>query len=342
MTSLSTPEVESSTELMQAVWYDEKGLAEQVLQSGELPVPIPSPGEVRIRIRASGVNPSDVKSRGGFYTPPKVFSRTIPHSDGAGVIDRVGEGVDQARIGERVWIWNAQWNRASGTAAEYVVLPAEQAVVLPNNVDFAVGATLGVPALTAWRAVTIEGGVAGKILFIAGGAGAVGHFAIQVAKAKGATVITTVSSDEKAAHAHQAGADYILNYRTESVVERVKEITNGKGVDLVVDVDIAANAPILPDIIAPHGTIVVYGTSASDVPLSILRFIVDSVSIRFFIVYELQSIVRQAAISDLTNLLQTGVVTAAIGKHFPLTEIVDAHHAVETGKVIGNVVVDIQ
>ena len=237
---------------------------------------------------------------------------------------QVGEGIDQTRIGERVWIWNGQWNRPFGTAAQYVVLPSEQAVVLPNNVDFAVGATLGVPALTAWRAVTMEGDVAGKTLFVAGGAGAVGHFAIQIAKAKGSTVITTVSSDEKAAHAHQAGADYILNYRTQSVVERVKEITNGKGVDLVIDVDIAANGPILPDIIAQHGTIMVYGTSALDVNLPILRFIVDSVSIRFFVVYELQSAVRQAAISDLTDLLQAGAVTAAIGKHFPLTAIVDA------------------
>lgn len=183
--------------------------------------------------------------------------------------------------------------------------------------------------------------MAGKTLFVAGGAGAVGNFTIQIAKAKGAIVITTVSSDQKATHAHQAGADYILNYRTESVVERVKEITNGKGVDMVIDVDIAANAPIVPDIIAPHGTIVVYGTSALDVNLPILRFIVDSVSIRFFVVYELQSTVRQAAISGLNDLLKVGAVAAAIGKHFPLTAIVDAHHAVESGNVIGNVVVDI-
>lgn len=149
MTNSSTFEVECSTELMQAVWYDEKGSAEQVLQFGKLPIPMPSPGEVRVRLYASGVNPSDVKSRGGFYTPPKVFSRTVPHSDGAGVIDQVGEGVNQARIGERVWIWNAQWKRAFGTAAQYVVLPAEQAVILPDNVDFAAGATLGIPALTA-------------------------------------------------------------------------------------------------------------------------------------------------------------------------------------------------
>lgn len=157
MAVLPTSEVAVSNEMMQAVWYDEKGLAEQVLQLGELPAPMPSPGEVRVRVYASGVNPSDVKSRGGFYTPPKVFVRTVPHSDGAGVIDQVGEGVDQARTGERVWLWNAQWKRASGTAAEYVVLPAAQAVMLPDNVDFAVGATLGVPALTAWHAVTVEG-----------------------------------------------------------------------------------------------------------------------------------------------------------------------------------------
>lgn len=244
MNTISTSEAEASTEIMKAAWYDQTGPAEAVLQLGELPILSPGPGEVRVRVHTSGVNPSDIASRSGSFTPPAVFSRTIPHSDGAGIIDRVGEGVDLARVGERVWIWNGAWKRAFGTAAEYVVLPSEQAVWLSDNVDFAAGATLGIPALTAWRAVTMEGSIAGKTLLITGGAGSVGNLTIQIAKAQGATVITTISSDEKAEHAHAAGADYIINYRTEVVPERVAAITNDRGVDQVIELDIAVNAPM--------------------------------------------------------------------------------------------------
>lgn len=335
-------EAEASTEIMKAAWYDQTGSAQVVLQLGELPLLSPSPGEVRVRVHTSGVNPSDVAARSGAFTPPVVFPETIPHSDGAGIIDQVGEGIDSARIGERVWIWNAQWKRPFGTAAQYVVLPSEQAVRLPDNVDFATGATLGIPALTAWRAVTIEGSVAGKTLFISGGAGAVGNLAIQIAKAQGATVITTVSSEEKAKYSRVAGADYIINYRTEVVPERVAAITNDRGVDQVIELDIATNADLISEIIAPHGTIVVYGTKKVNTTFPAIDFIVNSISVRFFIVYELQSTIRALAVQEINNLLEQGQLKPIIGTRFPLTQIAQAHEAVEQGKVIGNVVVEIE
>jgi NADPH:quinone reductase len=195
---------------MKAVWYERSGSAREVLQYGELPDPEPGPGDVRVRLHASGVNPSDWKTRSG--TRPMVAPRVIPHSDGAGVIDRVGPGVDPARLGERVWIWNGQWRRAFGTAATLIALPSEHAVRLPDGTSFEAGACLGIPALTAHRAVTIDGLPEGQSVLVAGGAGAVGHYAIQFAKLLGAAqVIATVSSDEKAAHAKAAGADEIIN-----------------------------------------------------------------------------------------------------------------------------------
>lgn len=341
MTSIPTSEAEASTEIMKAAWYNQTGTAQAVLQLGELPVLSPGLGEVRVRVHISGVNPADVVVRSGLYTPPAVFSETIPHSDGAGIIDQIGEGIDSARLGERVWIWNAQWKRPFGTAAQYVVLPSEQAVRLPDKVDFATGATLGIPALTAWRAVTIEGIVAGKTLFISGGAGAVGNVAIQIAKAQGATVITTVSSEEKAEYSRAAGADYIINYRTEVVPERVAAITNGRGVDQVIEVDIATNAGLISKIIAPHGTIVVYGTKEANTTFPVIDFNVSSISVRFFTVFELQSIIRASAVQGINDLLEQGQLKPIVGARFPLAQIAQAHEAVEQGKVIGNVVVEI-
>jgi NADPH2:quinone reductase len=342
MAPISTSEAEASTEMMKAAWYDQTGSAQAVLQLGELPLPCLGASEVRVRIHTSGVNPSDIASRSGSFTPPAVFPQTIPHSNGAGIIEQVGEDIDLARIGERVWIWNAQWKRSFGTAAQYVVLPAEQAVRLPDRVNFAVGATLGIPALTAWRAVTTAGTVAGKTLFISGGAGAVGNLAIQIAKAQGATVITTVSSEEKAEHSRAAGADYIINYRTEIIPERVAAITNDRGVDQVIELDIATNAPILSEIIAPHGTIVVYGTSGLDTTFPAIDFIVNSISVRFFIVYELQPTIRTLAVQGVNDLLEQGRLRPVVGARFPLAQIAQAHEAVEQGKVIGNVVIEIQ
>ena len=243
---------------MRAAYYEKNGSAAEVLHVGEVDTPKPGPGEVRIRLRTSGVNPSDVKTRAG--TARKIaFPRVIPQSDGAGEIDMVGEGVAASRIGERVWIWNGAWKRPFGTAAEYIVLPAAQAVPLPGPISFEAGACLGIPALTAWHAIDIAGTRDGTTLLIAGGAGAVAHYAIQFAKARGATVIATVSSAEKAKVARDAGADHTIDYKTENVGERVAALTKG-GVDAVIEVDLTANAHLLPSVLRPRGTLVVYGT----------------------------------------------------------------------------------
>ncbi|MGG5818041.1 NADPH:quinone reductase [Falsiroseomonas sp. HW251] len=322
---------------MRAAWYERNGPARDVLVVGEMPTPSPGPGEVLVRLATSGVNPSDWKTRSG--TRPMAAPRVIPHSDGAGVIEAVGEGVDRARIGERIWIWNGQWKRAFGTAAEYIALPAAQAVRLPHDTGFEAGACLGIPALTAWRAVQTDGGVAGQTVLVAGGAGAVGHYAIQMAKLLGAArVIATVSSAAKAAHACAAGADEVIDYRTENVVERVRDLTRGCGVDRVVEVDLAANAALLPQVVARDGLCACYGSGKADVTLSFGPMILSGAAIRFFIVYELSEQARAQGVAQVNAWLEAGKLRHAIGKVLPLADIVAAHEAVEAGAVMGNVV----
>ena len=323
---------------MQAVWYERNGPAREVLNFGDMPDPEPGAGEVRVHVHASGVNPSDWKTRSG--SRPMVAPRVIPHSDGAGVIDRVGPNVDPARIGERVWLWNAQWKRAFGTAATHIALPSSQAARLPDGIPFEAGACLGIPALTAHRAVTADGSPEGQIVLVAGGAGAVGHYAIQIAKLLGAAqVIATVSSDEKAEHARAAGADVIVNYRTEPVPDRVREITRGHGVDRVVEVDIAGNAGLLPKIVAQDGLCVAYGSNAPQAAFEFGPMILSGAAVRFFIVYELSAAVRERGVSDLTRWMAEGRLRHAIGATLPLERTVEAHELVEGGKVIGNVIV---
>jgi NADPH2:quinone reductase len=318
---------------LRAAYYEKTGPAREVLRLGELETPEPGPGEVRVRVRASGVNPSDVKNRMGGPDRPMRFPVIVPHSDGAGEIDKLGAGVDGARLGERVWLWNAQFGRAMGTAAEYVVLPEAQAVRLPDNTGFDVGACLGIPLLTAYRGVTLEGPVAGRNLLIAGGAGAVGHYAIQIAKRQGATVLTTVSSAAKAAHARAAGADDVIDYKREDVAERVREITGGRGVERVLEVDLAGNAD--------RSTVVVYGSNRPEVTLPFLPYLANDISIRFYIVYRLDEAVRRACEAALYELLEGGDLHHAIAARYPLAEAAAAQEAVESGQLMGNVVVEI-
>ncbi len=324
---------------MKAVWYERNGPAREVLQFGDMPDPEPGPGEVRVCVRASGVNPSDWKTRSG--SRPMAAPRVVPHSDGAGVIDRVGPGVDPARLGERVWLWNGQWKRAFGTAATFIALPGEQAVRLPDQVSFEAGACLGIPALTAHRALTIDGSPAGRTVLVAGGAGAVGHYAVQMAKLLGAAqVIATVSSDRKADHATTAGADAVIDYKTESVPDRVRELTNGAGVDRVVEVDIAGNAAMLPRIVARDGLCVAYGSNAPEVSFAFGPMIMSGAAVRFFIAYELSRQARERGVSDLTRWLENGLLRHTIAARLPLERTAEAHELVEQGRVIGNVIVE--
>ena len=322
---------------MRAAYYEKNGPARDVLQLGDVETPLPGPGEVRVKLATSGVNPSDVKSRAGT-TRKIAFARVIPHSDGAGVIDSVGDGVPKARLGERVWTWNAQWKRAFGTCAEHVVLPAAMAVRLPDDVAFEDGACLGIPAMTACHAVAVAEAWAGSTLLIAGGAGGVGHYAVQFAKARGAVVIATVSSEEKAKLALDAGADHVIDYKREDVGARVMELTDQAGVDAVIELDLTANARLLPAVLRPRGTVVVYGTRAeAQIPAQWL--LVNAVALKFIFVYELSPEEREVAVGTITRMLAEKRLVNNVALTFPLDDIVAAHEAVEQGKAAGNVVV---
>ncbi|MGC1777834.1 MAG: NADPH:quinone reductase [Xanthobacteraceae bacterium] len=326
---------------MHAAFYEKNGPAREVITLGEINTPSPGPGEVRVRLATSGVNPSDVKARAGS-TRKIAYPRVIPHSDGAGEIDMVGDGVPIARLGERVWLWNAQWLRAFGTCAEYIALPSEQAVYLPDNVSFEVGACLGIPAMTALHAVAVARAAPGMTLLVAGGAGAVGHYAVQFAKAAGATVIATISSPEKAKQAEAAGVDHVIDYKHEEVGERVMAMTGRKGVDGIIELDIAANAKLIPHVLRPRGTVVVYGTGAMEADVPLFFFLRNAIALNFIYVYELDATERAAALHGIARALATGKLITNIGAVLPLAETTAAHEAVEQNQVRGNVVVRIR
>ena len=324
---------------MRAATYSHTGTAGDVLTVGDVPTPEPGPGDVRVKIATSGPNPSDVKKRSAAPAgKPAEFPVVIPHSDGAGTIDAVGSGVAASRIGERVWTLNTQFKRAFGTAAEYAVLPSAFALTLPENVDFAVGACLGIPALTAYHAINLDGALHGQTLLVQGGAGAVGFYAVQFAKLAGATVITTVGSTEKADRVRGIGADHVLNYKTDDVKARIADITGGKGVDRVIEVDLRANVMTYPSVLTDHGKAVIYGSGWG--PIEMPSFIPTSTTLQFILVYTLTDAQRAAYIPALTALLAAGTLQHAIGPRFSLEKIAEAHEAVEAGAP-GNVIVDI-
>ena len=327
---------------MYAAWYERNGSADEVLMVGEMEDPQVGAGEVRVKIYASGVNPSDVKRRAGA-TAKMTFPRIIPHSDGAGIIDAVGAGVPAERIGERVWLWNAQFGRPFGTAAEYIVLPSEQAVSLPDNVDFAAGACLGIPALTAHRGLFADGPIAGQVVLISGGSGAVGNAAVQLAKWGGATVITTVSSPAKAEVARAVGADYVLNYKDEDVQARIKDITERKGVDRIVEVEFGSNLALDLAVLKQSGVLATYGSDAEREPrIPFSSLLTNDITVRFILVYLLTGQPRHQGIEDVNASLASGKLRPLVAQHYPLEQIKAAHKAVESGQVVGNVVVDVR
>lgn len=326
---------------MKAVFYDRLGPAREVLQTGELPRPEPSPGELRVRVHWSGVNPSDVKSRQGVRMGMP-YARVIPHSDGMGVVDSVGEGVPARRLGERVWIWNAARGRPHGTACEWLCLPAQQAVPLPDRASDEAGACLGIPALTAMHSVLMDGGVAGKTVLVAGGAGAVGHYAVQMASQLGAArVLATVSTPEKEHLARAAGADEVVRYRSEPLVERVRELTAGQGMDRIIELDLHANGAADLEMLREHGECVVYGNAGPAVQLPFYPLLAKNVQLRFFLVYSLTPAHRARAVAALTRMLERGTLQHNIGARLPLDEIVRAHEMIEQGKVTGNLVLKV-
>lgn len=325
---------------MKAAYYTEKGQARDVLQIGELPTPQPGMGEVRVRLHASGVNPSDIKNRSGTADRSAGTALTVPHSDGAGIIDAVGAGADPARVGERVWVYNGQWQRAMGTAAQYIALPSELALPLPESTSFHQGACLGIPAMTALAAVEHADCRDGQTVLVQGGAGAVGHYAIQFARLRGARVIATVSSAEKGRHARQAGADHIVDYVAQDVVQAVRTATGGRGADAIIEVNFSANCAADLRMLAPYGRIVVYGaaTDTAALPLRHLRGL--NAALQFMRVYDIPAALRTRVLAALQTYLERGVLLHALAQVYPLDRIAEAHDKVDTGSPIGNVVLD--
>lgn len=326
---------------MKAAYYEAVGPAADVIKISERLMPQPGPGEVRVRIHASGVNPSDVKGRSGARGAI-AFPCIIPHSDGAGIIDAVGEGVSATRIGERVWTWNAAWRRPFGTCAQYVCLPSAQAVALPAGIDFETGACLGIPALTACHATLGDGPLQGKTVLVTGGAGAVGHCAIQFAKWSGAMVISTVSGAAKAQHARTAGADHVINYREQDVVAAVKDLTAGAGVDRIVEVEFGGNLPTSMQVLKVGGVIAAYGSAAAPTPqLPFYPLMFNHVTLHLMLVYLLTEPQRDRACRLVNEALREGKLSSHVGARFALADTAQAHVAVESGTVIGNVVITV-
>jgi NADPH2:quinone reductase len=334
---------------MRAVVYSEAGEPD-VLRLVERPVPEPGPGEVRVRVRVSGVNPTDWKARRGELAFPEV----VPNQDGAGTIDAVGVGVDASRAGERVWVWEAAWQRADGTAQEYVVLPERQAVRLPDGVSFDAGASLGIPALTAHRCLTVSelgprrlapAALAGRTVLVAGGAGAVGHAAIQLARWAGARVITTVSGDEKATLAQAAGAEHVLNYRDRDSLDQIRSLAPD-GVDVVVELAPAANAALDAAVLAPNGTVAIYaGEGGGEFQMSVSELMSRNIRYQFLLVYTVPPAVKDQAVADVSSAAADGALPvgedAGLPLHrFTLERAAEAHAAVERATV-GKVLIDV-
>lgn len=325
---------------MQAAWFEKFGPAAEVLIVGEQPKPEPAPGEVLVHLATSGVNPSDVKKRAGAFPDLLDNGLIIPHSDGAGIIEAVGDGVSASRVGERVWIYQAQYGRRFGTAAEYVALDASRAAPLPDNVDFQIGACLGIPAMTAHRCVFADGPVDGQTVLITGGAGRVGHYAIQWARQAGATVIATASSPVDGSACMNAGANAVINHRDPGWSVAVLDNNNGQPVDRVIDVEFGENLPEVLKLLRIGGTIATYSSTQIREPkLPFLQMMFMDLTIRLVIVYAMPEAAKEHAIADIHHALHDGWLQHRIAHTLPLDNIARSHELIEQGGFRGCVVV---
>ncbi|MDH5272921.1 MAG: NADPH:quinone reductase [Gammaproteobacteria bacterium] len=327
---------------MKAAWFEKFGAARDVLVIGEKPTPVAGPGEVLVRLRTSGVNPSDVKKRAGSFPNLLDDGYVIPDSDGAGVIEAVGAGVDSKRVGEKVWVYQAQFGRRFGTAAQYVALDSLRAVTLPIEAGFDVGACAGIPIMTAHRCVHADGPIAGQTVLVTGGAGRVGYYAIQWAKMAGARVIASASNPRDEAVCREAGAKHVFNHRETGWSERVKSLNGGKPVDRVIDVEFGANLPEVLDCIRTSGVIATYSsTQVKEPQLPFFRMMYLDVTVRFVIVYSMPEPAKKLAIADITQAFRDGMLQHRIAERVPLAEIARANELVEQGGSNGCVVVTI-
>src|SRR4051794_8889908 len=319
--------------VMRAAYYEQTGPSD-VIQIGEIPTPDPGPGEVRVKITVSGVNPTDWKSRAGA-TRGATGERQVPNQDGAGVIHAVGEGVAESRLGERVWIYFAAWQRPWGTAAEYSVVPEEQAVTLPDAISFELGAALGIPAMTAHRCLFADGDI--DRVLVAGGAGAVGREAIELARwARASEIIATVSSEEKAQIARDAGATRIVNYKDADAAEQLKDAK----VDRIVELSLGQNLELDLAAAGPHCSIVSYANEGGDPTIEVRKLMGPNINLRFVLVYTMPSEAIKQATEGITKALADGAITEPQFHRFSLDETAAAHDAVEQGAT-GKVLIDV-
>lgn len=328
---------------MKAVWFERFGDAAEVLIHGEQPKPEPAAGEVLVRLKTSAVNPSDTKKRMASFPDLLDGGFVIPHSDGAGVIEAVGEGVPEERIGERVFTFNAQYGRRFGTAADYVALPSAHAPVLPKAASFEVGACMGIPAMTAHRCVFADGSVAGQTVLVTGGAGRVGFYAIQWAALAGARVIATASNDADAEACRNAGAEIIVNHRDDTWTEDLLEATGGAKVDRVVDVEFGANLEKVLQVIATNGVIATYSSTVEKEPkLPFLKMMYMDLTIRMVIVYAMPDAAKAHAVADIQKALEAGQLRHRVARSLPLADCAEAHREIESGKTRGSVVLTME
>ena len=315
---------------MRAAVYDHTGPAAEVLRVTDVPQPDPGPGEVRVRVQASGINPTDVKTRAGL-TPRPIDGFQIPHHDGAGVIDAVGPGVSPSRVGQPVWVWMAAFGRRWGTAAEWTVVPARQAVPLPEGVLPELGASLGVPAMTAHRCLFADGPVDGATVLVAGGAGAVGHFAVELANWGAASqVIATVSGPAKAQLAKEAGARQVVSYREPDAADQIRDAA-ARPVDRIVEVALGANLALDLAVSRPGTVVVSYAADGADPVLPVRACMSANIVLRFMLLYGLPAAALDQAAADITVALSVAALSELPVHRFALDEIVAAQEAVERG-----------
>jgi len=326
---------------MRAAWFEQFGTAREVLQVGDLDSPAAGPGEVLVRLATSAINPSDVKKRAGSFPNLLDAGFVIPNSDGAGIIEAVGDGVGASRIGERVWVYQAQFARRFGTAAEYVAIASERAAELPEATSFDVGACLGIPAMTAHRAVFADGDPAGKAVLVTGGAGRVGHYAIQWASQAGAHVVATASNADDKEACMSAGANHVVNHRNDDWAGEVLTATGGRLIDIVVDVEFGANLPTVLRFIQTGGSINSYSSTQNPQPqLPFFEMMYKDLTIRMIIVYAMPEEAKQSAIADIHEALQNESLQHRIAHTLPLDEIVRGNELVEGGELRGAVVLE--
>ncbi|NIL93931.1 MAG: zinc-binding dehydrogenase [Woeseiaceae bacterium] len=327
---------------MQAAWFGQFGPANQVLELGEMTTPTPGPGEVLVRLRTSAINPSDVKKRAGSFPNLLDDGPVVPNSDGAGIIDAVGDGIDPDRVGERVWIYQAQYARRLGTAAQFVAIDAVRAPVLPGGVGFDVGACLGIPAMTAHRCVFADGDVSGQAVLVTGGAGRVGHYAVQWASLAGASVIATASNDADADACRAAGAKQVVNHRSADCAAAILDATGGKPLDRIVDVEFGANLDMTLEVLRVGGTIATYSsTQVAEPAIPFFKMMYKDVTVRFVIVYAMPEAAKQAAIAAINAALAEDRLQHRIAATMPLEDIAAGNELVERGGVRGAVILAI-